>query len=313
MTANDERLLILNLLRDGKITTDEAERLLRALTTSSGETRASKKGSDFDRVFEHIGAEFRHFNAEKLGREMQSLGEKLRRQFEGFAREMRDTVERPSTSDAGPIEAPDRCVVRVSQKGGDITVVQSGDRRLTATAPTYTARLVEGEARIEVSVVGGPSEIRIPSQVRRLVVEATGGMLTIKGLTVEGLSARVVGGSATLEQVVGDVELDVVGAGVELTDVVGNTVDVKTNGGGIRAQLGGIRVGSYRFVASGAGARVDLGDESDFEIEYAVFGGVFHSEWNGEPIGENRQRIGSGAAKISVRTTGGGIHLGRRQ
>jgi hypothetical protein len=314
MTTTDERLLILNLLRDGKITTDDAERLLRALTTSTGETRTGKKGSEFDRVFEHIGKEFRHFNTEKFGREMQSFGEKLRRQFEGFAREMRDTVERTAPSaGSGPVELSDRAIVRVSQKAGDVSLVPSGDRRLTVTAPNYNIRLVEGEQRAEVSAVGGPAEVRIPSQTRRVVVEAAGGTLTVKGLTVEGLSARVVGGGTVLEQVVADVELDVVGAGAELSDVVGNTVEVKTNGGGIRARLGDVREGSYRFVASGAGVSVELGERSEFEVEHTVFGGTFQSEWSGEPIGENRQRIGSGSAKMSLTATGGGIYLGRRQ
>ena len=244
---------------------------------------------------------------------MQSFGEKLRRQFEGFAREVRDTVDRTPSTGSGPVELPDRAIVRVSQKAGDVTLVPSGDRRLIVTAPNYNIHLVDGEGRAEVSAVGGPAEIRIPSQARRVVVEAAGGTLTVKGLTIEGLSARVVGGGAVLEQVTADIELDIVGGGVELSDVVGTTVEVKTNGGGIQARLCDVREGSYRFVASGAGVSVELGEGSEFEVEHAVFGGTFQSEWSGEPIGENRQRIGSGSAKVSLTATGGGIHLGRRQ
>jgi len=311
MTATDERLLILNLLRDGKITTDEAERLLRALSTPGDRTGARE--SDFDRFFDRMGKELRHFGSERFVREMESLGKRLRREIEDVLREARRSVEPTgSPSGSGPVELAEGSIVRVSQKGGEVTLVPSGDRRLTVSAPNVTLGVEEGGSRAEVSAVGGPSEVRVPAQVRRVVVEAAGGRLTVMGLTVEGLSARVVGGSAMLEQVVADVELDVTGGAAELNEVAGKTIEVKTHGGSIRARLGDVREGTYRFAATGGRISLELGKNSEFEVEYTLLGGAFHSDWGGEPIGENRQRIGSGSAKVSLTATGGEIYLGRR-
>lgn len=293
MTSRDERVLILQLLREGKITPEEAERLLRALTPKETSRR---EPFFFDHLFERLEDEFRAF------------GERLRHHFENVFGEGR---ERSSSSEegSGPVELPEGVFVRASHTGGDLFVGASGDRRLRVTAPEWHLHVAEDEPKAELSTAGGPTRILLPAQTRRLAVESAGGSLTLRGVRVAALSARVMGGSATLEEVAADVEVEVLGGGANVKGVCGKAVEVRVSGGSVHAELGVVRQGSYAMTALGGDLHLSLEEESNFEVEYSLSGGFLSSEWEGEAVGACRLRVGAGSAKFRLTATGGGIRL----
>lgn len=310
MTTRDERLLVLRLLRERKITPEEAERLLRALSSKKDESHEKRFG--FEQWFERFGKELWDVSFDRFAREMEAFGERLRRHFEGFRGETQEGSS-PSENESDQVDLPEDVWVRVSHKGGDLTVEASGDRHVKVTAPKWNLQLAPDKRQADISTTGGPATLLLPSQTRRLTVESVGGNLNLRGLALISLSARGVGGFVALENVTADIDVEVVGGGVELNEVVGGVFRVRTSGGEIRARLVDVREGSYDFAALGGGIRLALGEMSDFEVEYSLSGGFFNSDWSGERIAENRLRVGTGSAKFRLAVTGGEICLLRRK
>ncbi|MBM3215692.1 hypothetical protein FJZ36_12345 [Candidatus Poribacteria bacterium] len=313
MTTTDERLLVLNLLREGKLTTEDAERLLRALNAPEAEKARASKPKDLDAVLRQFGTDLGKIGTAKWVREIQSAATELGKQIEAFARDVRHTVSESRSPNCCEYGVSTGAVVRISQKGGSLALHPGDATRVRVSGPNTHAEVDEDGLLARVEGVGGPTVVRIPTVARRVIVELTGGGLAVKGLTLDELTARVVGGGMSIGDVAGSLELETVGAGLELTAIQSEAIHAKAHGGGIRASIGDVTRGEVELSAAGGGIDLELGEASDFEVHYSVVGGGFDSQWEGGAVGENRYRYGSGAATIELSAMGGGISLRKRR
>jgi hypothetical protein len=308
--TRDERLLVLRLLREGKITTEEAERLLRALAAQETDSARSSKGWSADDLFAQFRDAFRHFDPARFAGELRSVGERVRRAFEDVERGAHPSADSPPPR--GPWRLGDGSTVRITQKGGNVIVAPASGVELSVAAPTLHVDISEEGRRAEVSAVGGIARVELPPQVRRVFVEAMGGGIEARDIAPEALTARTFGGRILLDSVESDVEADATGGSITLRDVVSQRLDAETHGGSISAEFGDVREGTFRLQASGGALTVALGPGSEFEAEYSVAPGSLHSEWGTAAAGEDRIVVGSGGAQFRLAAHGGVLEIRRR-
>ena len=312
--ANNERLLILNLLRDGKISADEAERLLRAIGRTKHEREPSGPGEEVERFFRRVAEELRRLDLSDWKKRIESALEDFRKTFSEMAWDVPPKTEEAKSEyiieGEGSFDVANLTSARIRQKGGGVRLERAEGERLEIRAPQCHVHFDE-EGGASIEGIGGELLVAIPDRVRRVHIEGTGGNATVTGIRLDAVTVRLVGGSLRVEDVAATLTLGVVGGGLHLARVESGAIDAETDGGGIFARLGDIREGTYRFAASGGGVTVELGPLSDFEVTYSVTAGMFDSQWEGESVGENQVRVGAGGATLELAANGGSIALWR--
>ncbi|MBT5711488.1 hypothetical protein HOI71_10630, partial [Candidatus Poribacteria bacterium] len=85
MTTN-ERVIVLNLLREGKISTGDAEQLLQALTdTASGSSGSARQDWKLDDVLRRVERELKAVDVTKFTGKVEGFFDDMRKRFSEMA------------------------------------------------------------------------------------------------------------------------------------------------------------------------------------------------------------------------------------
>jgi hypothetical protein len=292
----EERMKILEMLAEGKVSTSEAERLLRAVET---EPAAQAKAEET----------------------LSKLGQVVERFVGGRARETAETeddaghwgepVENPSEGFPMPPEAS----LSVRTKGRSVEIVQEdGLEAASVTWEGEDAPVLRREGtRFRLTArPGGNLLVRIP-RIAAVTARCTGGNLALRGLTTS-LQAKVTGGNLSARQFEGQCEVQCTGGNAEIGGRL-SSIEAKCTGGNLR--LDGLCMTSGRHKVKCLGGSTSLGvlPDASVLVEAKAFGGNVSAAVPAEdqkgfgPATHYRFRFGSGAARLKASSLGGGIEI----
>jgi len=123
-------------------------------------------------------------------------------------------------------------------------------------------------------------------------------------------------GGLHLSDVRGNIQFSAVNGGVHLTRI-GGDVHGKTTNGGVHIELAGTRWEGQGLDVSttNGGIHLKVPENYSARVEGSTVNGGFHSDFAGMAQGKNTRQIsanlGSGGAVLRVKTTNGGVHIGR--
>jgi len=311
-----ERMLVLELLRDGKVTSDDAEKLLRALGGSSREDTREDVGPEWRRVVDRLLGEVDTLGVGEWRRRLNSLLDEMASTMADFRSStcgssgVRDTDV--VIHDSGRVQIAESCTVIVSQKGGNLSLTSAEGDTLDIKAVRCRVTMSDGGAKADLESTGNDLTLAIPSRAGDIHVLVKGGRFDCTGVSSGSLVAEVVGGSARIADTTVEVDLTVTGAEANISGATGSRMSVDAHGAGVVADLGDVTSGRFVFSSIGGDVRITLGERSEFGLRYDVSGGVLESEWDSAPAGENRVRVGDGGAEFRVSASGGSVRLRKR-
>jgi len=294
---SNERDRILKLLEDGKITADQATRLIEALGSERTESdfcmpphppfgprhfRVRGGGRGLDRIPDVVATAVA--SAMKNGFEP---GEERSTDFPG----KRHLLVKSVTGDLD-VARGDEERIGLSYSGGMVKVRSSGDQVVVRTMAGDVSATVPADGRLELEVVSG--DVSISEAGARIEVKTVSGDVDITRTT----------GDAQVKTVSGDVSLDRVAGGLVVETRSGD-VDVVPSG----------QISGSIFTASGD-VSVALGKDADLvlELETEEEGDIeVDEELPHEVLEESEDRLkvklGAGSRTLVVKTRDGDIDI----
>jgi len=286
---SDERARILKLLEEGKVTADQAVRLLDALKAKPAEPEPPCQPPFMGRRMHH------------------------RMAFRGIER-IPDIVSEAIASamnldDAPDADAkrdfPDRHSLEVKNISGDVTVKGWDENRITlAFSGSGLTRASEVYDKVVVRSVSGDLDAQVPHDAK-LVLTSVSGDVQVEGVNAKCV-VKTVSGDADLTDCAGSVTVEAVSGDLGLERVTGE-LRVESESGDIDVEpvgaFSGMLVSKSGDVTlrlhSDADVLLDLKCEEDGEIDVDL--GFPHEVL--EP-GENamKLKLGAGSRQLKVRT-----------
>ncbi len=307
----NERILVLELLKEGKISTEAAEQLLSALSREDDKGRGMSPRKRFEEAFKRVEREFRAIDLSGVEKKMSGFFEEMRKRFPDMPGTQKDSEAPEESGSGGFYKISKNASVNIAQKGGAIRLVGSDSGQLRVDSADASVETSHDGARIEIESLGGTLEVGVPNGLRRVYIDASGAQIEAVDAAPKELTARSSGSGIRVEGVGGILRLNVVGGSIQIKRPASENIDAETNGGGIKARLGKRTQGVYKFRSSGGSVEMELDPDSDFELEYDIAGGSFESNWEAEAVGDNRLRVGQGGAALSASVIGGSVALRR--
>lgn len=294
---SNERDRILSLLEDGKITADQATRLIEALGSERTET-------DF-RLPPHAPFGQRHFRVRSGGRGLDRIPDVVATAVASAMKNGFEPGEERSTDFPGKrhllvksvsgdldVTRGDEERIGLSYSGGMVKVRSSGDQVVVRTMAGDVSATVPTDGRLELEVVSG--DVSISEAGSRIEVKTVSGDVDITRTT----------GDAQVKTVSGDVSLDRVAGGLEVETRSGD-VDVVPSGpisGSILTVSGDVSVA----LGKDADLVLELETEEDGDIEV-------DDELPHEVLEESEDRVkvklGAGSRTLVVKTRDGDIDI----
>lgn len=315
MTPN-ERILVLELLKEGKISTEAAEKLLSALSREDHGRHGMNPRKRFEEAFKRVEREFRAIDLGDFEKKMSGFFEEMKRRFPDMPGRQKDSGAAEKSGDSGGggglYQVSKNSSVNIAQKGGAIRLFDADGDHIRVDSPDADRiETAQNGSRIEIESLGGTLALGIPSGLRRVYIDASGAQIEAVGAAPKEFTARSTGAGIRVKGVGGILRLNVVGGSIHIESPASEDIEAETNGGSVKARLGNRTQGVYRFRSSGGSVEMELGADSDFELEYEVAGGAFESNWEAEAVGDNRLRVGQGGAALSASVVGGSVALRR--
>lgn len=299
---NDERDRILKLLEDGKVTADQATRLIEALGSQSaepefgrgphgpfgGERHFRMRGGhrDFGRIPDIVATAVA--SAMKSGFEP---GEERSTDFPG----KRHLLVKSVSGDLD-VARGEEDKVALSYTGGMVKVRTSGDQVVVRTMAGDVSATVPADGRLELEVVSG--DVSVNDGSARIEV-------------------KTVSGDVDIDQSTGGVQVKTVSGDVDLDCVSGN-LEVETRSGDVELGATGPISGSLESVSGDV--TVALPGDADLVLELATEeDGDIHvdDDLPHEVLDERDEymkvKLGAGSRTLKVTTKSGDIEICRAE
>jgi DUF4097 and DUF4098 domain-containing protein YvlB len=207
------------------------------------------------------------------------------------------------------VRVPKNYNVVVKTSGGSIDL---GDLGGTVDARTSGGSIETGRLGGHATLKTSGGSITINGALGRVDARTSGGSIRI-GDTAGPVDARTSGGSITLARVKGNVYAHTSGGGITIDEASGS-IDASTSGGSIKAQISGPITADSKLSTSGGNVTISVAPGVSFELDARASGGGVSSDL---PItvqgrlddNELRGKINGGGAKLTLRTSGGGIRV----
>jgi len=295
---SNERDRILKLLEDGKITADQATRLIEALGSERTETDfcgpmnmpfgprrhfRMHRPRDFDRIPDVVATAV----ASAMKNGFEESGEERTSDFP----EKRNLLVKSVSGDLDVTRGDDGRV-GLNYSGGMVKVRTSGDQVVVRTMAGDVSATVPADGRLELEVVSG--DVSISEAGSRIEVKTVSGDVDITQTT----------GDARVKTVSGDVNLDRIAGGLVVETRSGD-VDVAPSGpisGSIFTVSGDVSVA----LGKDADLVLELETEEDGEIEV-------DDELPHEVLEEGEDhlkvKLGAGSRTLVVKTSDGDIDI----
>jgi DUF4097 and DUF4098 domain-containing protein YvlB len=299
---NEERMTILRMVAEKKISTEEAARLLEALEEAERAEAGEAFGGDTqDRPHadrpgrRHWKFRYKHRHRPADWQErLSDLSKDLSEMVSGIVHDSLSkktgvfgehgvfgrhgvfghACGKEEPSGVSEIAVPEGSEVRIRCLGGNLTVrgVEGDHIRFPSRAgwsgfPFRNPRISvnEEERRVEVSLFAGNGDLEIPWRVVRLKAHATGGNLSLTDVSAD-CDLQVEGGNLSLGQVTGAIQALVNGGNAEMNEITSNRVEVRVNGGMAALHLRTLTEGQVTMAADGGDVHLHLPADSAFTL-----------------------------------------------
>jgi len=294
---SNERDRILKLLEDGKITADQAARLIEAMGSEKTDTefcrpphgpfgqrhmRFRSGMRDLDRIPDVVASAVA--SAMKSGFEP---GEERSTDFPG----KRHLLVKSVSGDLDVTGGDEGCI-SLSYSGGMVKVRSSGEQVVVRTMAGDVSATVPADGRLELEVVSG--DVSISEAGARIEV-------------------KTVSGDVDITKTAGDTQVRTVSGDVSLDHFTGN-INVETRGGDVDLVASGPVSGS--LATTSGDISIALGSDADLVLELASEEGDIHVdvEFPHERIEERegyaKLKFGAGSHSLKAITQeGGDIHV----
>jgi hypothetical protein len=288
---NAERIEILRMVADKKVTAEEAERLLRALDDGEEKRRTTPRPARFERggfgltgLIEDVGSTVQEAVKDALG----ALG---------VEDPLRDHEALPIVD--GAFAVPAGSTLTVQTRGfhdGDLELVP-GEGALCKLphSDAHRAAAFKSEGGVVLTLSGG-ARLAVPPGVRALHIALRGGSVRGTGMPCP-LQIRTMGGDVSLLQLL-------------------HPFEIRTMGGKARLALEPSLTGDSVLATMGGRIEVVVPDSLPLRVEASTMGGKL--ELDGERLGHEqggRLHLGpEGAAPqatLLLKSTGGKVKLSR--
>ncbi|MBN2464171.1 DUF4097 family beta strand repeat protein [candidate division WOR-3 bacterium] len=295
---SNERDRILRLLEDGKISADQATRLIEALGSERTE-------SEFGMPHTHFGPR-RHFRVRTRPRDLDRIpdvvatavasamkngfgepGEERTNEFPG----KRDLLVKSVSGDVEVTRAEEGRV-ELSYSGGMVKARSSGDQVVVRTMAGDVAAAMPPDGRLELEVVSG--DVSVSQGSARVEVKTVSGDVGINQAS-GGAQVKTVSGDVNLADVSGDLTIETRSGDVEL--VPGGPVT-----GNLRTVSGDVTVA----LPKDADLVLEMDIEEDGEIE--VDDDLPHEVLE-ESEDHLKVKLGAGSQTLVVKTRDGDISI----
>jgi DUF4097 and DUF4098 domain-containing protein YvlB len=293
---SDERARILKLLEDGKVTAEQAARLIEAL---------GPKRPEFE-----WGPMARHAHRRGGLRELDRIPEIV---AQAVSSAVRSGVE--PGSDEGRLVFAGKRDLFVKSVSGDVDVTGWAEEKVSLNYSGGMVKSRSEDGSVQVRSVSGDVEAQIP-HAGRLQVETVSGDVTAEGLAGRAY-AKTVSGDITIEGARESVQAQSVSGDVELAHIAGE-LEVETRSGDIDIEA----VGPFSGAAGSRSGDVTLrvGPDADvlLEMECEADGDIdldvdFPHEVEEQRQGYARVRIGAGSRTMKLRTANADITVCARE
>jgi len=289
---NDERARILKLLEDGKITADQAARLIEAMKPRSSE-------ACFVPPIPAVPPIPRRGKFKELERIPDIV-----------ANAVASAMKSGIGSDAeGRQVFPGKSALSVKGVSGDVEVKGTEESRVAVEYSGGMARAREEDDSVEVRAVSGDVEAEVPTQ-SRLELTTVSGDITVEQVNGEAL-VKTVSGDIDLEDHDGKTDISTISGDVALVGHAGATV-VETRSGNIEVEMAGPIEGSAithsgdvsLSVNSDADLMLKIQADGEEDVELDVQAPHEVQEQSG---GYVRLKFGAGIRTFIIRTRSGQV------
>jgi DUF4097 and DUF4098 domain-containing protein YvlB len=307
-----ERMEILKMLSEGKISVDEAERLLKALDSSYGESSESR-GSQRRSQHRHGGEDWwsSFFDVEDF---VSNIDSKVKNIFS----DLKDKDLFPDFLNIFDVEEGERpenhrvviepnTVVTINMlgrsknwwhkfQGGDITITRGEDSTVQLN-PDETPSIIQRGNHCLIMAETKHLQLELPNHIKSLNCFSAGGEINVEGLDCP-VKCKTLGGDIHLDQ-------------------VKFPIDLKTMGGNIEVKEWTANDGSSKLVSMGGNIETRLTKQSSAKFKVHSLGGRIHTNLerkeDNSPISmmidSYEGKVGEGNADVRIESAGGTIKL----
>jgi len=308
---NDPKLMILQMLSDGKITAEQAELLLKAIKDEPG---TSQRRPEI--VIDPIRTRRLGRAIEKAIRSMPDIAGAINEAFQEVGETLSSSIS-SMLEDVGMkgseevVDVLPDLTVAIKHGGGNLSLLGVEGNQVKITGARRRCK-VEGNA-VNIISGGGSATIELPRRLSSLDAKVGGGNLTVENLD-GNLVASAAGGNVTLINISGEsVHGNSTGGNLTLRDIQASFMKFRSAGGNMKAELGTITSGQLEFNSYGGGIELKLLPDSAFEVSIDSFGGDAYSEFELHDVKTERGffkgKYNQGGASISLSAKGGDARL----
>lgn len=291
---SEEQAKILNMLAEGKIKAEQAERLLAAIGDGGGSAPARAPAEE---------------SMAKLGKLVERIVSNKGLSFAGMAE---DTAGQPvHAPEQGFAVSPDT-VVEVKAKGCNVRVARSDQEGMATVIPgdgqDVSVRQSDGRVSVRAWPGAGDLAVRLPA-VKSLALDAAGGNAELDGLRTN-VEASVKGGNLTARDCAGRLGLKVMGGNADIEGVIAG-ISLKCMGGS--ANLRGLCIveGEHDVKVMGGGASLTVSPGASLTVRARAFGGGVTADAPSAAGSHGEFKFGDGAAVLEVKAFGGSVDIRR--
>jgi len=305
---SEERIKILEMLKEGLIDIEQAEKLLKAVNDSQKEERKSEKkwrGPDFQNFTEEIGE---MFESMQIGKFFDNVTNKIRSSIStGF-----NTVAGNYIDESINAEGIDQ--IQVKHSGGNVTFFGIDGQQFSIKCIRRTSNIREGV--LTVNSVGGKISIGVPQNVKKAGVEISGGNATINNIHVEELKAETTGGDLLINDSSGSIKALAMGGSINITNVNSNDIQAKSINGKIQMVMGSLIDGKIELDSTADGVKLFVTEDSAFDLDAEIIDGKFESNLELEMIEDGptqyKAKYNEGGASILIKTKHGDVKIAKK-
>ncbi len=297
---DEERMKVLQMLGEHRITADQAERLLDSLGRAGGEPMSARAEQAIGKLGEIIGRVFTGRHAwDREARQVE--GEPVPEPGQGFALGSGDSLAVLATA-------------------GNVRIVQRDDAEVaTVSSPAGRPADVRRKGTtciVRASIPPGDLDITIPP-IKSLDVKLSGGSARLEGVGAD-VRISVRGGNLAADGCTGRFDVKCMGGSADIRGRISG-IDVKCMGGSIALNALHLVEGEHRVRAAGGEVDLTVSPGSSLTVRASVLGGSVTSDLPVEredrrgPRARAEYRIGDGRAFLDVKAMGGNVHIGLAQ
>lgn len=344
---NDERLRILRMVAEHRISAEEAAQLLDALETpehpSSDDREPRERENDdaFRYYYYRPRYRSRHRQRHRHRYDQGFAWSGFSDMFSGVTGMFQDLSGmfqdvfcgaftgdtdkgRTMTEPEQAFDLPEGTVVEVVLTGGHLAVrgIDGEQMRVAVNARGGprgpTIHVDEDGKRAQIAATGRDLTVELPWRAVGLNARVTGGHVSVSDLSAD-VDLRAVGGNASLQDVTGAVTAHVVGGNVKMQAIQSNEIDAKTTGGRIAVSVHPahpVTEGRITLKTLSGDVAVTLPSASAFELDASAKTGRIATNLPDAPAPEAhgptqtlRHTYNGGGAALSVSTRAGYIQI----